>query len=800
MKNNSENVNYQNIIRYNPDVTTGLSEEEVNERLENNLTNNFVSIPTKTIPMIIRDNTLTLFNIINFILALAVLYVKSYKNLLFMGVVLSNLVIGVVQEIRAKKAVDRLSIISSKKASVLRNGLEQNIDTNEIVLDDIICLSQGSQISADSIVLDGCCEVNESLITGESDSILKNPGDELFSGSFIVSGNCKAKVEHIGKENYASKISLEAKYIKKLNSEIMYTVRKIIKIISIIIIPLGCLLFYNQFHVGNNNLQVAVVSTVAALIGMIPEGLVLLTSTVLAVSVVRLSKSNVLVQELYCIETLARVDTLCLDKTGTITEGTMEVSDVIKIGSHNVDIQEVLSSLTSALNDNNSTFKAIQKAYNDNTNFEAKIIVPFSSENKWSGASFKDKGTYIIGAAEFILKDNLDEINDMLNNYNNDNRVILLAHSEYEFDENNNLPQNLKPLALILIKDTIKENAKEILEFFNNQDVDIKVISGDNTATVVNIAKRVGIKDYDNYIDATKLKSSEDIKKAIKTYSIFGRVTPQQKKEIIIALKEAGHTVAMTGDGVNDVLALKEADCSIAMASGNEAAINISQLVLLDSNFEAMPKVLAEGRRSINNIQRSSSLFLVKTIYSTLLVIAFLFLNFQYPFMPIQSTLINMFTIGIPSFVLALEPNNKSIKGNFFINIISKAIPAALTVFINIIFIVYISKVFELSHEQTSTLSVALTGYTGLLLLYDISKPFNLLRKILISLMTTSFALGMLLFSSIFSLAAITPYLIILMISLISTANVVYRFILKVIYKIKYIKQRINYKKSNNKS
>lgn len=775
-----------NLIRYNPDCKFGLSDKQIIQRKKDNLTNYAVSIPTKTIPRIFFENTFTLFNLLNFVLALAILFVGSYKNLLFIGVIVCNTLIGTFQEIRAKKLVDKLSLISSTKVDVIRNGKKQQISIEEIVLDDIVSLSIGKQVVADCTVIDGICEVNESLLTGESDSISKSKGDMLLSGSYIVSGNCRAKIEHIGKQNYAFKISKDAKYVKKINSEIMCTLNLIIKIVSFMIIPIGIMLFYKQFNMGTITYQDAVVNTVAAIIGMIPEGLILLTSTVLAVGVIRLSKHKVLVQELYCIETLARVDVLCLDKTGTITEGCMEVTDIIEIDkNYSNKINDILSSMAYALKDNNPTFNAIKAKFGINNVYDACNIMPFSSNKKWSGVYFNNEGSYILGAAEFIFKEPPFIIYNELKKYSSQNRVLVLAHSNNDF-KGKELPNKVDPIALILTSDKIRPQAKKTLEYFKNQGVDIKVISGDNVLTVSNIAKNAGVKNADNYIDATTLKNDDDIKNAAKTYTIFGRVTPQQKKKLIISLKKLGHTVAMTGDGVNDVLALKEADCSIAMSSGSDAARNVSQLVLVNSCFDSMPKIVAEGRRSINNIQRSASLFLVKTIYSAILSILFIFINMPYPFMPIQMTLISIFTIGIPSFVLALEPNNERINGNFFMNIISKSIPAALSAVLNIMLIVLIIKLFHLGLREFSTFSVILTAYTGILLLFKVSSPFNVLRKCLLTFIIVGFLTGIIFGKSLFSLAYLNISSLLILISLIAFSTFSFLSILKLSDRIKH--------------
>lgn len=661
------------IIDKNKKIDIGLTKEEVEERIKENKVNYDTSLPTKSIKTIVRENIFTLFNLINILLGVAVFCVGSYKNLLFLIVIFCNTTISIIQEINSKKAVDKLSILAQAKVNCIRDGEKQEIGINSIVLDDLLMLETGNQIVADSIILEGEVEVNESFITGESDVIYKRKGDTLLSGSFVVSGKCKAEVIHIGDENYTSKISSGAKYVKKVNSEIMKSLNGIIKIVSIAIVPIGILLFFNQLGLTENSFKNAVVNTVAAIIGMIPEGLVLLTSTVLAVSVIRLSKRKVLVQELYCIETLARVDTLCLDKTGTITEGTMEVNDIIEITKSKEELEEILSEISSASDDNNSTIEAIRAKYKNKQKWKVINKIPFSSQKKWSGVCFKDKGSYIIGAPEFVLREKYDEYKERIEKYSNDYRVIIVANSEGDFIEKE-LPDKLEVLGFVLISDVIRKEASKTLEYFKEQGVNIKIISGDNPITVSKIAKRAGVENSEKYINMQEIKTKEQLEKAAKEYTIFGRVTPVQKKELVQALKKEGHTVAMTGDGVNDVLALKEADCSIAMASGSDATRNVAELVLLDSNFASMPEIVLEGRRTINNIERSATLFLVKTIYASILAIIFLFVNMPYPFMPIQLTLISTVTIGIPSFVLALEPNKERIKGKFLRNVISRAL------------------------------------------------------------------------------------------------------------------------------
>lgn len=714
-------------IEENEDFIIGLKKEEVEERVKKGLVNYDTSVPTKSIKSIILGNIFTLFNLMNLLLGLAVFCVGSYKNLFFLGVILCNTAISIIQEIKSKKTIDKLSILAATKVNCLRDGKKEKIGINDIVLDDYLEFETGNQIATDSIILDGEVEVNESFITGETDSIAKKKGDILLSGSFIVSGKCTAKVIHIGEDNYTSKISSGAKYVKKVNSEIMKSLNQIIRVISIVIIPVGILLFLNQFDLAGNDLKNAVVNTVAAIIGMIPEGLILLTSTVLAVSVIRLAKQKVLVQELYCIETLARVDTLCLDKTGTITEGTMEVKNVKSFGKDEKEIEEILKELAIASEDSNSTIEAIREKYNGEAKWKAENKIAFSSQKKWSGIYFKDKGSFVIGAPEFILKEKYASYKEQIEKYSDDYRVILLAYSLNDFNEKE-LPNNLEVLGLVLISDKIRKEAKQTLEYFKEQGVTIKVISGDNPITVSKIAGRAGVENYEKWVDMSTITTDKELEKAAQNYTIFGRVSPTQKKELVKSLKAQGHTVAMTGDGVNDVLSLKEADCSIAMASGSDAAKNTSQLVLLDSNFASMPKIVAEGRRTINNIQRSATLFLVKTIYASILALIFLVANMPYPFMPIQLSLMSIVTIGIPSFVLALEPNKERIKGNFLKNVISKAIPTALTVVLNIVLIAIISYKLQLPVEEYSSLCVILTAFTGLMLLSNLCKPLDIFK------------------------------------------------------------------------
>ncbi len=737
----------------------GLTSSEVNERIEKNLVNYDDVPPTKTIPRILRDNFFTYFNFINTILGVLIIIAgivggelfESIKNCTFMGVILFNSIISTIQEIISKKTIDKLSVLASSKVTAIRDGSIKELMLNEIVMDDVLKLDAGDQVVCDAVIINGNAEVNESFITGEVDAISKKEGENILSGSFIVSGEVYAKVAHIGKENYISKISAEAKYNKKVNSVIMGSFESILKVLSVVIVPVGIVLMYNQMGVTNGNFTSSIFNTVGALIGMIPDGLLLLTSSVMAVSVIRLARVNVLVQQLYCIETLARVDVICLDKTGTITVGEMEVIDVIPSdGVSKEDMDEALSNIAYAFNNSNGTMEAIKKHYKEKGEWTVKERLEFSSSRKFSGVSFYEHGIYFMGASEFVLKSEIVNYTSEIDKYI-DYRVLVVAKS-MESDLDN--PENVKVIGFILLQDKIREEAPDTLKYFKEQGVKVKIISGDNFKTVTSIARRAGLTDALG-MDASLL-TEDNILENVKKYDAFGRVKPEQKKMIVEALQKEGHVVAMTGDGVNDVLALKQSDCSIAVASGTDAAKNVSQLVLLDSNFSSLPKVVAEGRRTINNVERSASLLLIKTIFTSILVVICLFMKSEYFYLPIHLSLITSCTISIPSFILALEPNNERVKGNFILKVVSKSVPPALTVVFNVVMIVLFKDHFNIDANLASTLIVIMTGTTGFIFLFRLCKPFNTLRASLVTFLIALFIYILIFWYDFFDLSQIT--------------------------------------------
>ncbi len=781
--------------RFYSNSQVGLTSDQVKSRFDNELYNKDVSIKSKSEKQILKEHTFTFFNIMNFIFAILIITVGFFtnvelidigKNILFMGVIFSNIIIGTFQEIRSKRIIDKLSLLTQQKVTVIRDSKKQKISVNDIVLDDVIYLNSGNQIPTDSIILDGEIEVNESLLTGESDPINKKQGDEILSGSFVVSGACHARVEHISEENYAQKITSGAKYTKKKNSQILNTLSKIVQVVGFSIIPVGLLLFAKQYFITGDDLYKSTTNVVAALIGMIPEGLVLLTSVVFAVTVIRLAFHKALVQELYCTENLARVDVLCLDKTGTLTEGVMQVEEIIPFENFSEkDIKEALANLCANLQDENPTFNAVSmlsKEYSGSTQTAEKIIA-FSSQRKWSGANFKDY-SLVMGATEFILGEKWRKIRDLATKYSLEgNRVLLVAKSSEKIVLKT-LSENIEPIGLVLISDKIRKEAPATLKYFKEQGVDIKIISGDNAVTVSKIASKAGLENADKYIDASTLKTDAETKKAVLENSVFGRVTPEQKLQFVKILKENKHIVAMTGDGVNDVLALKECDCSIAMASGSDAARTVSNLVLTDSNFASIPLAFKEGRRAINNLQRSASLFLAKTIYSILMSIFFVFFTVSYPFEPIQMTLISTIMIGIPSFMLALETNKKRVEGTFFVNIIDKALPTGLSVFIGIMLLSISTLIFDLSYVEFSTVAVVFTMITSGMLLVRLSFPFTAYRLALTILLFAGFAVCIIYFKDLFSLTtSMTPTMLIILAALTALSLILTIIFRKLLHK-----------------
>lgn len=749
------------------DIKIGLTSEQA----ANSESNGSFDIKTKSVGRILRDNIFTLFNLINLILAALLVYVGSYRNTLFMGVVICNTAIGIIQEIRSKRVIDRLSLISAPKAHLLRDGKETELPIAELVKNDIMLLSAGRQVCADGIILEGECEADESLVTGESDPVVKQVGDELLSGSFITVGNVKAQAVRVGAESFSGKITSSAKYIKRHSSEMMKSINRLISIVSVCIFPFGLILFYKALFVAQQELEEGVTSVAAALIGMIPEGLVLLTSIALAVSTIRLAQKQTLCQDLYCVESLARVDVLCLDKTGTITEGCMEITEMIRLDKA-FDCDKALSALSASFSEPNPTLRAICEKYSTGTELKCLKAVPFSSAKKWSEAAFEDYGTVILGAPDFVLdKAAFAEIEPIVREYTGSGlRVLLLAFGK-DIIHDNNLPDDLSAKALIVLSDKIRESAPQTLKYFRKQGVALKVISGDDPVTVSNVAKKAGLEGAENYVDASDI-SEEELSDAAEKYTVFGRVTPSRKLELIKALKSKGHKVAMTGDGVNDVPALKEADCSIAMQSGSDAARSVSQLVLLDSDFKSMPLAVEEGRRVINNIQRSASLFLVKTIFSFLLSAMFLVLpsSLQYPFEPIQMTLIGGITIGIPSFLLALEQNHNLVKGSFLSNVMKKAAPGGLAVTIGIGLLMAFQYILDIPDESASTIATLLTAFIGFAFLFGICVPFNKRRGAMFIVLVGLFTGAALLLPRLFSLTplSLTEFIVLVLLAAVA--------------------------------
>ena len=746
------------------EVFFGLSDSEVADRIAHGQVNVTEDSHGKSVKEIILTNTLTFFNLINVVLLVMVLLTFSFKNMLFILIVAINTVIGIVQELRAKKTLDELTILTASKAHAIRKGREVEIGVEEIVLDDLLHLRAGDQIPADAVIVKGKMEVNESLLTGESDAVVKGLEDEIFSGSFVTSGRALCRVCHVGKDNYMEKITAEAKTFKKHDSQLRNSINKILKVISIIIVPVGGLLFAKQYFLTDVGFDSAILSTVAAVLGMIPEGLVLLTSVALALGVIRLASRKTLVQELYCIETLARVDMLCLDKTGTLTEGRIRVEDA-EVLDDTIPLASVMGNMVRAIGEGNATFDALEEYYERADDYEVDHVIPFSSDRKYSGVVFGNEGTYLMGAAQFLFPQGEEELKAKCRAYAEDgSRVLVVAYSR-EKSVADEIPDGLRPCGLIRMSDVIREEAPHTLAYFGEQGVSLKVISGDDPVTVSFIAKRCGLPDAEKYVDATALETDEDLKKALRECSVFGRVTPKQKKAMVTLLKEDGHTVAMTGDGVNDVLALKEADCSIAMASGSEAAKHTANLVLLDSNFASMPHIVNEGRRVINNITCAASMFLIKTIFSVLLAFMTIFFGQAYPFEPVQLSIISGCAVGIPGFLLQLESNFKPVDRHFFRKVIYNAAPTAITISVTVFCITNIGMLLGCSKEMLTTVCVLTTGWSYMLTLQKVYSPMTKYRKFIIYSMQVIYLLCMIIGQKILELVALDFNAVILLLA-----------------------------------
>lgn len=753
-----EQENRVRMERIAADPQSGLSAEQVKRRFAQGENNYKVESSTLSVPEIVRSNVCTYFNLVFAVIAVLLAIVGAWSDMLFLPIIVANTCIGIIQEVHSKKVLDKLSILNAPHAVVIRDGKRQEIPADQLVLDDIVEFSAGSQIPADAKVVSGELQVNESLITGESDEIEKREGDSLLSGSFVVSGKACARLEKVGKDSYISKLTLQATKSKKgEQSEMIRSLNYLIMVMGIIIIPIGIALFVQSFIYNEGTFHDSITGMVAAIIGMIPEGLYLLTSVALAVSSVRLAQKKVLIHDMKCIETLARVNVLCVDKTGTITEPGMHVYDFSVLdGADQLEISQLLADFVAAQEKDNATMEALKAHFSNGSGMRAREVYSFSSETKYSGAVMNDGKSYVIGAPEFVLRGQFAQYQEQIATYSSKGyRVLVFAQYEGMLDRKP-LTEPVLPLCFVMLANPIRKGAKETFTYFAENDVDIKVISGDNPLTVSVIAAEAGIVGAERFVDASTLKEKEDYYRAVEEYTVFGRVTPSQKRMLVQALKEHKKTVAMTGDGVNDVLALKDADCSVAMASGSEAASNVAQLVLLDSDFSRMPSVVAEGRRVVNNIERTAALYIVKNIFSMLLAIFSVILMLDYPLEPSQVSLISMFTIGIPSFVLALEPNKELIRGHFLTNVLVRALPAGLTDFIVVSGLVIFCREFQVDLDCLSTSCTILVAIVGFMILHRIARPMNTGHIVMLVGVTAGWILCMLFGGSFFGITGIS--------------------------------------------
>lgn len=720
----------------------GLTQAEVEARIADGQVNAIQDSSNRSVKDIVMGNTLTFFNFINVVLLALVLSVRSYKNMLFIFIIIANTLIGIFQEIKAKITLDKLKILTVSHVDVIRDGVKKSVTVSELVKDDVILLKSGGQIPADGVILDGEVDVNESLLTGESDSIHKTCGSKVLSGSFVTSGKAMCLLTEVGHDCYMEKLSSEAKQFKRYKTELQRNLDTILKFISIIIVPLGIILFAKQYWISGSTYEQAALDTVAAVLGMIPEGLVLLTSVALALGAVRLARRSTLVRELFCIETLARVDTLCLDKTGTITEGHLCVQGEESV-KEDIDLEQLMGRMVAALGDENETFQALRQHYKRNQSTNTKLVLPFSSERKFSGVVFEGEGTYLMGAYQFIFPQADPAVIEKIAEYASQGlRVLTVAHSPNEMTDYT-LAEGFEIVGFVFMTDVVRKNAPDILGYFEEQGVDLKVISGDDPVTVAAIAARAGLKDADKYIDATTIHTDEEMEDAILKYSVFGRVTPKQKQQMVRLLKQNGRTVAMTGDGVNDVLALKDADVSIAMASGSEAAKNTANLVLLNSDFASLPHIVNEGRRVINNIKAAASMFLIKTGFSVLTALLTIIVGQNYPFQPIQLSVINGCAVAIPTMLLQLEPSFQKVNKHFFREVLRMSMPAAITITAMITIINNIGHSIGTPREMLSTVCVLATGWVYLITLRQVYSPMTGYRKFVIYLMQTAYLVAM---------------------------------------------------------
>ena len=743
----------------------GLTDEQVLQRIENGQTNKVEDDKTRTNWEIIRDNVCTLFNLFNLLIAIALISVKAYTNLAYMLIIIVNIVIGIVQEIHARNLVQKLSVLKVSKATVVRNGKEKEINIDEIVLDDVIILDSGKQICADSVVLDGEVEVNESLLTGESDTILKQKGDKLLSGSYVVSGKCHSKVEKVGKDNFAAQITSETKKYKRAESELVNSMKKVTNFTSFVIIPVGIILFVQAYFFRNVDITNSVISTAAALLGMLPKGLMLLITISLATGVIKLAKKRVLVQDLYSVETLAHIDTLCLDKTGTITEGRMKV-DNVKVYNEKCmphSIQKMMTAFVNEMTDNNATFMALKDYYQGEDKFEVADTMAFSSERKWSSISFKNEGSIVLGAPERLIeKSKMEMPKEIIDAQKAGRRMLFIAFTNKVISDEK-LPE-LEIVAAITLDDPLRKNAKEMLGFFKKQNVDIKVISGDNPLTVSSIAKKAGLESYDAYIDLSTISSDDEIPELVDKYSVFARVMPHQKSLIVKALQEKGHSVAMTGDGVNDVVALKQADCSITLPEASDIARQVSQIVLLNSDFSVLKDVLMEGRRVVNNITNVARIFFIKTIYSMLLSLFNIITNTAFPFIPIQITLIDLVIEGYTSFFLSFKENSKPIKGTFLRTVIKNAMPYALAIIVSIIILTFTRQGLNLNVEEAETVMYLAIGGISVFAVIEACRPFTKISTFLCTTTALGYLFAVFLFKNLLHLAPITENMLMIFI------------------------------------